>query len=107
MSQDNTPPLPERSGDDRHLTPSIRPSRFAPVRPDWNLCVRRKGEEGRWQKIGAGWSNERGGISLRIDDNVNLDWWDVFGGDWSIYLFPTRERARLRGGAHGDPTGEV
>lgn len=61
-------------------------------RPDFNLCIARKGgqEDGRpsfFQRVGAGWRNRSGrGYSIKLDDGVVLDWRMM--DSHSVYLFP-------------------
>lgn len=57
-------------------------------RPDWNLCTRSKSPDDTWEQIGAGWVNEKGNISITLNEGV------VLRRDPSkmLYLFPNRER---------------
>lgn len=56
-------------------------------RPDWNLCVRPREGNYRWQKVGVAWTSDAGNISIRLDR-------DAEPPDWAscvVMLFPARE----------------
>lgn len=82
--------------DAAHPEDTAPSSTFESSKPDWDLRAHRKGDHGRWLKIGAGWSSERGGINIRLNGHLTLDLREVFGSAWSVYLFPHRPKGRGR-----------
>lgn len=45
--------------------------KFTPTKPQWSLAIK-PGPVAKWVTVGAGWDTERGGVSLRLDREVNL-----------------------------------
>lgn len=84
MNNENTPaPVDQGDGNLASNVPESRPpSTIERRKPDFDLCVRRKGDTGRWQKIGAGWISQRGGIGIRSDHKLSVDLDEVFACGW-------------------------
>lgn len=56
-------------------------------RPDWNLCVKEREGEHPWSKIGAGWTNDKGNISIHLDHGQSLPDTKRF----MLYLFKVKD----------------
>ena len=54
-------------------------------RPTHELAMLTK-EGGYWSPIGVAWTNERGGITLKLNAGVNLNWTDT--EQYKVMLFP-------------------
>ncbi len=67
-------------------------------KPDWSICVKPKGNEGKWTKIGAAWTSEKGNISMRLDDGTDPPNWETE----TVMLFPYREDRRWKRGTGGN-----
>lgn len=63
----------------------------APRRPDYDLCAMIKGTEVKG-KVGAGWKNDDGSISVKLNPWVKLEWSEGL----VLTLFPAGEGWKQR-----------
>lgn len=60
-------------------------------KPTHYLCIVEKTEEKNktWHTIGAGWVNDKGNITIKLNDGIVLDWRMI--KTHKICLFPNRD----------------
>lgn len=67
-------------------------------KPTHDLCmIQRDGKKGGFQTIGAGWTTEKGDISIKLNRGVIISWRDM--DDHALYIFKKTDRQGDR--AHG------
>jgi hypothetical protein len=64
--------------------------KFSPRRPDFVLWMTSKKETKNKCIVGAGWTNSKGGISIRIDPANVLSWRDR--GEFYYTLWPNERK---------------
>lgn len=66
-------------------------------KPDYNVKAYRSGSREKPLKVGAGWNNKNGSISIRLDEFV------VFHGgrDQTLLVWPADERSSRSSGSSG------
>lgn len=46
-------------------------STFKPTKPQWSLALKTS-PTAKWWTVGAGWNTDRGGITIRLNDDVDV-----------------------------------
>lgn len=63
--------------------------KFTPTKPQWSLAIK-PGPAAKWVTVGVGWDTDRGGISVRMDEQTNpRDFLTMLGASGGRFmLFP-------------------